>query len=860
MPSFSSDGPYQSATATATHPRPFDSPQGKPHDKTSVGNTFLWTNWPNGDANHSDGPPNDRHHLANGSAYSLNGGPRSSASSYNRDLPHSKDGSMHSLGNGSARDPRDTGRPSMTLDREYTPRSSDVGAGAGSMTSMSGQQPNGTSPGPRSLGGKPMVNGDYSRPSVDELAFSDSTGNVTGTRLSSSQPEDAGHLSADAGRLSPPPKGPHRYSSPPVPSSVDGPSQQDPSNPGIRQRHTLQVPRTTSGRRSSRDHSEDTAYSSGRLSPTTGARRPSFNLGRRASRTNRSDTFPDEMSPDDDAARWAEAIKHRRASRRKRRDDDDDERVIVGTKVDQNHVNWVTAYNMLTGIRFTVSRINAKMDRELTPADFEAKHKFSFDITGNELTPSAKYDFKFKDYAPWVFRSLRNKFRIDPADYLMSLTSKYILSELGSPGKSGSFFYFSRDYKYIIKTIHHSEHKLLRKILPEYYKHVEKNPNTLISQFYGLHRVKMAYGRKIHFVVMNNLFPPHRDIHQTFDLKGSTIGRDFREEDLEKNPRATLKDLNWVRRNRQLQCGPSKREFFLAQLERDVELLKKLKIMDYSLLVGIHDGERGNEEKLRDKTLQVFSPGGDREEEANPNMLMRTPSKLESERKARELRMSLKRERPVPLDKATAKMPEEILDERKFHVFYSDDGGFRATHENGQAGEEIYYLGIIDCLTHYGTVKKMEHFFKGLSNDRTQISPVPPEGYGDRFIHFIKGITMSKEEAERHRESRVSEQRSSSVERTMQAAEKEAAKDVSIATPRTLSTVRDPADPGGSVPASTLPIVDEAGEASSVGGQSQHSRQGPSPVPEKDLPPLPNHHHNHHHHAFGFGGKGKAVA
>lgn len=150
----------------------------------------------------------------------------------------------------------------------------------------------------------------------------------------------------------------------------------------------------------------------------------------------------------------------------------------------------------------------------------------------------------------------------------------------------------------------------------------------------------------------------------------------------------------------------------------------------------------------------------------------------------------------------------------------------------------------------------MEHFFKGLSNDRTQISPVPPEGYGDRFIQFIKGITMSKEEAERHRESRVSEQRSSSVERTMQAAEKEAAKDVLIANPRTLSTVRDPADPDGSVPASTLPIVDEAGEASSVGDQSQHSRQGPPP-PEKDLPPLPNHHH--HHHAFGLGGKGKAV-
>jgi 1-phosphatidylinositol-4-phosphate 5-kinase len=467
------------------------------------------------------------------------------------------------------------------------------------------------------------------------------------------------------------------------------------------------------------------------------------------------------------------------------------------------------------------------------------------------LIPSAKYDFKFKDYAPWVFRHLRAKFNIDPADYLMSLTSKYILSELGSPGKSGSFFYFSRDYKYIIKTIHHSEHKLLRKILPLYYNHVQENPNTLISQFYGLHRVKMAYGRKIHFVVMNNLFPPHRDIHQTFDLKGSTVGRDLQESDLERNPRATMKDLNWVRRDRHLQCGPERRFDFIEQLTKDVELLKKLKIMDYSLLVGIHDVERGNEEKLRDKTLQVFQPGGDREDEAKGNMLMRTPSKLENERKARELRMLIKRERPVPLDKSAAKMPEEVLDSRKMNLkFYSDDGGFRATREDGSFGDEIYYLGIIDCLTHYGMVKKIENFFKGLSHDRTQISPIPPENYGDRFVKFVKGITMSKEEAERRRESQASarvvnekrQSRSSSVERTMQAAEKEAAKDVSVTHPRTLATVWDPADAAGPGPTSTLPIVDEAGEASSVGGHSSHSRQGRR-LSDKDLPPVPTDEH-----------------
>jgi 1-phosphatidylinositol-4-phosphate 5-kinase len=398
--------------------------------------------------------------------------------------------------------------------------------------------------------------------------------------------------------------------------------------------------------------------------------------------------------------RWTEAIRQKRASRRKRKEEEDDDRVIVGTKVDQGHVNWVTAYNMLTGIRFTVSRTNAKMDRELTEADFDARHKFSFDITGNELTPSAKYDFKFKDYSPWVFRHLRTIFGLDPADYLMSLTSKYILSELGSPGKSGSFFYFSRDYKYIIKTIHHAEHKLLRKILREYYRHVVDNPDTLISQFYGLHRVKIPYGRKIHFVIMNNLFPPHRDIHQMFDLKGSTIGRDFREEDLAKNPRATLKDLNWLRRNLHLELGPGKREAFIEQMKRDVSLLQRLHIMDYSMLVGIHDLGKGNEQNLRENMLKVFQPGGERTEGDMTNMLTRTPSRLESARKAKELRLTLKKEKPVPMGMVQAKMPDEMADERKDRMFYSDDGGFQATHDNGQPGEVIYYLGIIDCLTH----------------------------------------------------------------------------------------------------------------------------------------------------------------
>lgn len=641
------------------------------------------------------------------------------------------------------------------------------------------------------------------------------------------------------------------------------------------------MPKVGSGR-NSRD-GNDAVFTSGRFSPTSvataGARRGSSSINRRNTQSIHSNMPHEEVPPDEDALRWAEAVRQKRASKRRKKDEEDDDRVVVGTKVDQNHVNWVTAYNMLTGIRFTVSRTNAKLDRPLTDADFEAKHKFSFDITGNELTPSAKYDFKFKDYAPWVFRSLRARFKLDPADYLMSLTSKYILSELGSPGKSGSFFYFSRDYKYIIKTIHHSEHKFLRKILKDYYHHVEDNPNTLLSQFYGLHRVKIPYGRKIHFVVMNNLFPPHRDVHQTFDLKGSTIGRDFKEENLEQNPRATLKDLNWLRRNLHLEFGPEKRRVFFEQMEKDVALLQKLKIMDYSMLVGIHDLTKGNEENLRDKTLQVFQPGGDSpvDDSGPPGPLMRTPSKLESARKARELRQIIKQEKPIPMGQSSSRMPDEIEEEnKKDFTFYSDDGGFRATHEDNSPGEEIFFLSIIDCLTHYGTLKKLEHLFKGLKHDKKMISPINPQPYGDRFVEFIEGITKSKEEAAReeecplppvpHTDSNLTmgstRRRSNSAHvhrtvtnnTTIQRAENEALRTEHEGRrehiePRTVSTIRSPsAERTNGLQGQILPVVEEMGEASSTGGRSGRSirsthddddERRPA-TPAKDYPPSLN--------------------
>lgn len=182
-----------------------------------------------------------------------------------------------------------------------------------------------------------------------------------------------------------------RYSSPsthPIPGPVYGSSSSTSLHlraPSLQHRHTLQVPRLSTGR-TSRDFtsptnaSDDAFTDSERLSPTYAGGRTSTNLVRRNTRSIHSDSYLDDVPPDGDMARWTETIRQKRSSRRKKKDEEEDDRVVVGTKVDMNHVNWVTAYNMLTGIRFTVSRTNAKMNRDLTDADFDARHKFSFDM------------------------------------------------------------------------------------------------------------------------------------------------------------------------------------------------------------------------------------------------------------------------------------------------------------------------------------------------------------------------------------------------------------------------------------------------------------------------------------------------
>ena len=71
-------------------------------------------------------------------------------------------------------------------------------------------------------------------------------------------------------------------------------------------------------------------------------------------------------------------------------------------------------------------------------------------------------------------------------------------------GKSGSFFFMTHDKRFMIKTIKKSELDIMIEILPDYIKHFESNPCSLISKIFGVFTVKVQHIKPVYFALMEN--------------------------------------------------------------------------------------------------------------------------------------------------------------------------------------------------------------------------------------------------------------------------------------------------------------------------------------------------------------------
>ncbi|CAL5071370.1 unnamed protein product [Urochloa decumbens] len=388
-----------------------------------------------------------------------------------------------------------------------------------------------------------------------------------------------------------------------------------------------------------------------------------------------------------------------------------------GETIAKGHKHYELMLNLQLGIRHAVGK-QGPIVLDLKSSAFDPKEKVwtKFPPEGSKYTPPHNScEFRWKDYCPQVFRTLRKLFKVDAADYMLSLCGNEALRELSSPGKSGSCFYLTNDDRYMIKTMKKSEVKMLLKMLPAYYNHVRAFENTLVTKFFGLHCVKLAGAnqKKVRFVIMGNLFCSEYPIHRRFDLKGSSLGRTTDKPQTEIDQYTTLKDLdlNFIFRLKKQWF----QEFQSRQVDRDCEFLEQEKIMDYSLLVGVHFIDN------REKLLTEGSIDYDMNNILTPCL---------SRGNTGQLLADLNR---CPKIKLGANMPSRAeLTARK-----SDCELQLIGEPTGEYYDVILYFGIIDILQDYDISKKLEHAYKSFQYDATSISAVDPRQYSKRFRDFI---------------------------------------------------------------------------------------------------------------------------
>ena len=240
-------------------------------------------------------------------------------------------------------------------------------------------------------------------------------------------------------------------------------------------------------------------------------------------------------------------------------------------------------------------------------------------------------------------------------------------------------FYLTPDNKYFVKTIKKGEFDLAFSSLKKYHEHLKRNTNSLIYKITGLYSIITYINgkeRELYICIMKNIFSDLKpDI--IYDLKGSTHGRKAKNK-----KELVLKDLDWVEDKRRLKLDKGLQSFISQVMESDVMFLNSINVMDYSLLVGIHNIVGKPEEYI-----QKLTRPEDRE------------------------------------NKYPNGSKKGIHNQLRGGVVSSDKSC-------------IYQFSIIDIYTYYNGKKMTESFFKTIVFGGG-ISAVSPEVYSARFKSFI---------------------------------------------------------------------------------------------------------------------------
>ncbi|GAB5371891.1 hypothetical protein AAMO2058_001619100 [Amorphochlora amoebiformis] len=205
-------------------------------------------------------------------------------------------------------------------------------------------------------------------------------------------------------------------------------------------------------------------------------------------------------------------------------------------------------------------------------------------------------------YSPQHFRQIRRLFHV-PDDFLRQNVDFSTASDFG--GKGGSLLVYSKDRRYILKTVTTADQKTLLNLTEAYLDHMVKKDSMLARIFLHFHL------KGSNWIAMNNWIPgkSNNSFSIVYDLKGCDDDKKL----VSDNEPIKVRRSRWYSapyrwpfcskqcilersiykqgkleaRTVRVTLRREHRNKLISTLERDVEFLRSFNLMDYSLVLGI---------------------------------------------------------------------------------------------------------------------------------------------------------------------------------------------------------------------------------------------------------------------------------
>ena len=385
----------------------------------------------------------------------------------------------------------------------------------------------------------------------------------------------------------------------------------------------------------------------------------------------------------------------------------------INPKIEQKTCNETNEYTI------SKSEINKDLSITILPKDVFVKSREDFSISCVE-------------YAPNIFSYLRKLDLIKDEEIINSLLPMNNTNGIkDSEGKGGSFFLNTDDNEYSLKTITFGEAELIRGLLLcSMAEHISNNPESIIGRIYGVYKISMKTGLfqedEIYFILMKNVIGSfNENLICKYDLKGSTLNR---EANIGEHAANVMKDNNFRTIEQVLLLNKTYCEKLLEVATKDANFFCDAKVMDYSLLVA----------KIslnKDEIIDLFGDAHRRQSEIEYfNMIGKERETNANNDSALEVKEENKDN--------NGDKNEEIKNQ---NIRYNRDKikPLRKYFFPSLKGDVLYIIAIIDFFQLYNIQKTLETqlklFKKGVT--KKDISSMPPEGYKERFISFVKSIT-----------------------------------------------------------------------------------------------------------------------